>query len=132
MNMVITFPGNKKVDAAYKGFTVHTDQPLNEGGDNTAPEPFDLFLASIGACAGIYVSSFCQERGIDITDLKIILSFQRNSATWMVEQIDIHIQLPAGFPEKYRAAVIRSAGMCFVKKHLTNPPQFRFSTSVGE
>ncbi len=132
MDMVITFPGNKKVNSTYKGFTVHTDQPIDEGGDNTAPEPFDLFLASIGTCAGIYVASFCRERGIDTTDLKLLLSFQRNNTTWMVEQINIHIQLPAGFPEKYRGAVIRSAEMCFVKKHLANPPQFHLSTSIGE
>ena len=129
MDMVITFPGNKKVDSSYKGFTVHTDQPITEGGENTAPEPFDLFLASIGTCAGIYVSSFCNERRIDTTDLHLILSFIRNTATHMVEKIDIQIKLPSGFPEKYKSAVIRTAEMCFVKKHLITPPQFSISAS---
>ena len=127
MDMMITFPGNKKVDSTYKGFTVHTDQPVSEGGENTAPEPFDLFLASIGTCAGIYVSSFCNERQIDTTDLRLILSFIRNTATHMVEKIDIQIKLPSGFPEKYKSAVIRTAEMCFVKKHLVTPPQFSIS-----
>ena len=129
MDMMITFPGNKKVDSIYKGFTVHTDQPITEGGENTAPEPFDLFLASIGTCAGIYVSSFCNERQIDTTDLRLILSFIRNTVTHMVEEIDIQIKLPLGFPEKYKSAVIRTAEMCFVKKHLITPPQFRISVS---
>ena len=127
MDMMITFPGNKKVDSIYKGFTVHTDQPITEGGENTAPEPFDLFLASIGTCAGIYISSFCNERQIDTTDLRLILSFIRNTVTHMVEEIDIQIKLPSGFPEKYKSAVIRTAEMCFVKKHLTTPPQFSIS-----
>ena len=64
MQMDIRFPGGKKVDAVYKGFTVKTDQPRGEGGDGSAPEPFDLFLASIGTCAGIYALSFCQARGV--------------------------------------------------------------------
>ena len=130
MDMMITFPGNKKVDSAYKGFTVHTDQPVSEGGENTAPEPFDLFLASIGTCAGIYVSSFCRERRIDTTDLRLILGFHPNATTGMVERIDIQIKLPPGFPEKYKAAVIRTAEMCFVKKHLLTPPQFHFTASI--
>ncbi|MCX5882561.1 MAG: OsmC family protein [Deltaproteobacteria bacterium] len=130
MDMMITFPGNKKVDSTYKGFTVHTDQPIAEGGENTAPEPFDLFLASIGTCAGIYVSSFCKERQIDTADLFLILSFIRNAATHMVERIDIQIKLPSGFPEKYKSAVIRTAEMCFVKKHLSTPPQFCIFTST--
>ena len=130
MEMMITFPGNKKVDSNYKGFTVHTDQPISEGGENTAPEPFDLFLASIGTCAGIYVSSFCRERRIDITDLRLILGFYPNATTGMIERIDIQIKLPSGFPEKYQAAVIRSAEMCFVKKHLLTPPQFHITATI--
>ena len=127
MDMMITFPGNKKVDSNYKGFTVQTDQPVAEGGENTAPEPFDLFLASIGTCAGIYVSSFCNERQIDTTDLRLILGFIRNTATHMVDKIDIQIKLPSGFPKKYKSAVIRTVEMCFVKKHLITPPQFSIS-----
>jgi putative redox protein len=130
MDMMITFPGNKKVDSAYKGFTIHTDQPVSEGGESTAPEPFDLFLASIGTCAGIYVSSFCRERQIETTDLRLILSFYLNATTGMVERIDIQIELPSGFPEKYKVAVIRTAEMCFVKKHLLTPPRFLISAYI--
>ncbi len=67
-NMEITFPGNLKVDSTYKGFTLHTDQPKDEGGDGTAPEPFDLFISFIGTCAGVYVLFFCRERHIDTHD----------------------------------------------------------------
>lgn len=130
-SMRITFPGNKKVNSHYKGFTVQTDQPREEGGDNSAPEPFDLFLASIGTCAGIYVSSFCKERNIDFSDLHLTLAFETNEKTWMVEKIKIAIHLPAGFPEKYRQAVIRSAELCFVKKHLTQPPQFEITAAIA-
>lgn len=130
MEMVVTFPGGKKVDSDYKGFTVKTDQPIDEGGENTAPEPFDLFLASIGTCAGIYVSSFCSERGVDPKDVRLVLRFNRNESTHMVETIDIDIRLPVGFPEKYKAAVVRAAQLCFVKKHLETPPKFRLVASI--
>ena len=78
MEMEITFPGGKKVNSTYKGFTVETDQPKDEGGDGTAPEPYDLFLSSIGTCAGVYVVYFCDERGIDMSDLKMTVRFDRN------------------------------------------------------
>jgi ribosomal protein S12 methylthiotransferase accessory factor len=48
----------------------------------------------------------------------------------MVSQIDLEIQVPAGFPEKYRDSLIRSAELCAVKKHLENPPKFEVSTKV--
>jgi len=130
MEMVVTFPGGKKVDSHYKGFTVHTDQPIEEGGTHTAPEPFDLFLASIGTCAGIYVASFCSERGIDPKDIQLVLRFDRNEVTHMVSTIHIDIRVPREFPEKYKGAVKRAAQLCFVKKHLESPPQFQISCNI--
>jgi len=53
MELVISFPGGKRVDAQVGDFTLRTDQPKDHGGDGSAPEPFALFLASIGTCAGI-------------------------------------------------------------------------------
>lgn len=132
MEMVVNFPGNKRVDSTYKGFTVHTDQPVEEGGEGSAPEPFDLFLSSIATCAGIYVLSFCRERGIDSRGLKIVLGFDRNEKTWMVEKIRMQIVLPPGVPQKYRKALVRSAGLCTVKKHLAAPPAFEITAAEGD
>jgi putative redox protein len=100
--------------------------------DGSAPAPFALFLASIGTCAGIYVLSFCQQRGLSTDGLKIVQRMSTNPFTRMVEQIELDIQLPPDFPEKYKDAVIRSAELCAVKKHLENPPQFNVHTSVSQ
>lgn len=125
MSMKITFPGGKKVYAHYNGHTVETDQPVREGGDGSAPEPFSHFLTSIGTCAGIYVLSFCKERKIDTEGLTIDMDFKMHPKTFMIEDIDLKINLPEGFPEKYRNAVIKTANLCHVKKHLENPPKIR-------
>ena len=131
MEMEITFPGGKKVNSTYKGFTVETDQPKDEGGDGSAPEPYDLFLASIGTCAGVYVVYFCDERGIDKTGLKMTVAFERNEKTHLIEDVRIHIDLPPGFPEKYKSAVVRTAGLCTVKRSLSHPPRFSVEASIG-
>ena len=131
MDMEIVFRGGKRVNAMYKGFTIRTDQPEHSGGDNSAPSPFDLFLASIGTCAGIYILSFCQARDIPTRGLKLIQRTQRNSETRMIEKIIIEIQLPPGFPEKYRRTVIHSAELCAVKKHIHNPPAFDIYTTLS-
>jgi putative redox protein len=130
MDMRIYFPGGKKVNAEYNGFTHKTDQPGESGGENSAPSPFELFLASLGACAGFYVLSFCQQRGIDPTAIELRQSMERDPRTLRVTQVTIEIILPAVFPEKYRAAVIQAAQLCTVKKHLENPPKFNLFTTI--
>ncbi len=123
MDMQIRFPGGKRVDSIYKGFTVKTDQPETEGGDGSAPEPFDLFLSSLGTCAGVYVLYFCESRGLPTDGITMDLDFERNEKTHAMEKILIHLHLPDQFPQKYRKAVVKAAEMCTVKRTLLNPPE---------
>lgn len=124
MEMKIRFPGNKKVAAEFGGFTVMTDQPVEAGGDGSAPAPFDLFLASLGTCAGIFVLSFCRKRDLPTEGLEIVQTAEWNDETHLVTKVRLEIRLPAGFPEKYRDALISTASLCTVKRHLHQPPAF--------
>jgi putative redox protein len=96
----ITFDGNQKVSAHFREFTIHTDQPEKFGGENSAPEPFEIFLASIGTCAGFYVAAFCQSRSIPMDNMSIVQTVFRNDTTHMVEKVTLDIVLPPDFPEK--------------------------------
>lgn len=130
MEMEITFAGNKQVNATYKGFTIKTDQPTSEGGDGSAPEPYDLFLVSLGTCAGVYIVYFCESRNIPTEKISMALRFQRNEKNHLMEHVDIDIHLPSDFPDKYRKAVVRAAEMCTVKRNLVNPPEIQVN-AVG-
>lgn len=127
--MKITFPGGKKVNAELDGFTHKTDQALISGGEESAPEPFSVFLSSIGTCTGIYVLRFCQERNINTNGMEIIQSMNLNPFSGMIDEIKLNIILPEGFPDKYRKAVIKAANLCAVKKHMEKPPQFIITTT---
>jgi putative redox protein len=130
MEMTIRFPGYKKVSAEFEGFTVLTDQPKDAGGDGAAPAPFDLFLASIGTCAGIFVLSFCQKRAIPTDGIEILQTTERDEAKHLVSKIALEIRIPAGFPEKYRDSLVKAAELCTVKRHLMEPPRFEVTTKV--
>lgn len=132
LSMIVKFEEKAKVIASYKGMTITTDQPAPTG-DGSAPAPFDLFLASIGTCAGIYVKSFCDRRGIPTDGIQIEQSVtEYDKEKGLIKGMKLDIQLPADFPEKYRAAVISSASLCAVKKHLENPPTIETITSIVE
>lgn len=129
MDMQITFPGGKRVDAQYKGFDIKTDQPVAGGGEGSAPSPFDLFLASLGTCAGFYVMSFCQERNISTDDIHLVMRTERDPQKKMIGRVTIEIILPEEFPEKYLSAVRQAAGLCTVKRLIQDPPEFDIKTT---
>ena len=129
--MKIDFPGGSRVNAHFGQFTVQTDQSVDEGGDGAAPSPFSLFQAAIGACAGYYVLSFCRQRGISTDGIRLIQNAEKDPTTKLVGKITLDIQLPAEFPDKYLAAVIRAADQCTVKKHFQHPPAIEIVASMA-
>lgn len=134
MEMKITFPGGMKVNAELNGRVISTDQSVGDGGEGAAPSPFDYFLASLGTCAGIYVLSFCQHRGIATEGMSLTQRAEFATAEdgkRRLARVAIEITLPSGFPEKYRGAVVKAAELCAVKKAIMNPPEFEITTRVG-
>ena len=131
MQLEVYFEGNKKVYADFNGNTIKTDQPVRGGGDGTASSPFDLFLASIGTCAGIYLKGFCDSRGIDASNIRIIQTHTFNSHTHLIEKIELKAILPEDFPEKYKSAILAVMDQCAVKKHLANPPIITTTTNLN-
>ena len=121
----VTFPGGKRVDAHYDERTVHTDQSPKNGGEGSAPEPFDLFFVSIATCVGIYALEFCTTRNLSTKGLSVRLQAERDPEEKRYKEVKIAITLPDGFPEKYRQAMLRTAELCSVKKHIMTPPAFK-------
>lgn len=127
--MEITFPGGKRVDCDFDGFTVQTDQSRDHGGDGSAPEPFSLFLASLATCAGIYVLGFCQARNISTQGMRLVQ--ESTSENGRLKTVRLVITLPPDFPEKYVTAVKAAAAGCKVKKTLFDPPEVVIDAVAG-
>lgn len=130
MELPVEFPGGVRVRTTVRGFTVDTDQPAPLG-ENTAPPPFDLFLASLATCAGFYALRFCQERQIDTTGMSLRLTTEKNPDGKGLAKIGLALTTPPGFPEKYRDAIRRAMDQCAVKKLIHDPPEFAVEVNLG-
>jgi ribosomal protein S12 methylthiotransferase accessory factor len=128
----IVFGDGLKVNAEYKGFLVKTDQPVHEGGGGTAPAPFDYFLVSLATCAGLYALEFCQARKIPTERLGVSMSTERGTVSKMIEKVTIKLDLPPGFPPKYREAIVKAVDHCAVKAHILRPPQFEILANLRD
>ena len=130
MEMLIDFPGGARVDAHFGPYTVMTDQP-SKGMPGSAPTPFDIFLASLGTCAGIYVLGFCRQRGLPTEGIRIVQRSLSDPSSGMINEVELEIQVPPTFPKEYYEALVRTASLCKVKKHIENPPHFSVFTRVA-
>ncbi|MBN1938113.1 MAG: OsmC family protein [Candidatus Aminicenantes bacterium] len=126
----VAFPGGVRVATEYDGFVINTDQPVEDGGENTAPGPFILFLASLATCAGYYVAAFCLSRKISTDGIGLTMKAERDAKGKMISLVTFEISLPPDFPEKYVGAVIRAAETCTVKAHLQFPPDIETKAAI--
>jgi ribosomal protein S12 methylthiotransferase accessory factor len=124
----VSFPGGVAVEAVFKGHTVRTDQAAPLGADS-APTPFDLFMASLATCMGFYAVHFCRERGIATEGLRLSMETVRDPEKKRLSSIGVTLTLPPGFPEKYHAAIGRAVDQCAVKKHMFEPPAFELTVA---
>lgn len=131
MDMIITFPGGKRVDAEYGGFTIQTDQPRDEGGEDSAPSPFLYCLVAMGTCAGFYVLSYLQARDLPTDGVKLLQSHEADEKTGKLKKIGITIQVPPGIDEKHHKPLVRSAEKCTVKKLIEDRPVFEIRTETA-
>ncbi|MCK5850459.1 MAG: OsmC family protein [Kiritimatiellae bacterium] len=126
-NIKVTFPGGNRVDAHYEGRTVKTDQSVKNGGEGSAPEPFDLFFVSIATCAGIYALDFCDRYKLNSKGLGITLNIERDSEKKMFSPVNIEVTLPEDFPEKHKKTILKTINICTVIKHIVTAPKFNIT-----
>ena len=122
-SVFVTLAGGQRVEAQVGRHTVRTDQPESLGGEDSAPAPFDLFLASLGTCAGFFVQRFCAQRGIDTEGVRLTVrpSFGEEGT---LSDVDLTVDLPPLFPAKYREALVRVVDQCSVKRAIQAKPVF--------
>jgi ribosomal protein S12 methylthiotransferase accessory factor len=122
--VIVTLGEGSRVDVEIGGHHIHTDQPRADGGDDSAPAPFSLFEASIGTCAGYYVSAFLKARELPRAGVRVRQRLNFDPTTGSLQSVDLQIEVPPDFPEKYRPALVRVAEMCAVKKAIQAQPTF--------
>jgi len=123
VTITVTPAGGAKLAVTVDGFTIKTDLPVEKGGENTAPSPYKLFLSSIAACAGIYAVNFCRQRELPTEGLEVVQTWEHNESGSRLEKVHLDVNLPNGFPEKYRNALLKAVELCPVKRALADGPE---------
>ncbi|MDO9276811.1 MAG: OsmC family protein [Lutibacter sp.] len=106
--------------------------PFMNGAEITMNEsPFLIFLATAGMCSAVFVRSFMQQRGLPFQEVGITQKMNYDRTTNMVGNIDMVVDLPANFPEKYVSAIKNVIAQCPVKRHLAEPPTFNVIANLS-
>lgn len=122
MEMRVRCLGDKKFEMTTRRHGVLSDQPIDNGGEDSAMTPPELFLASLGACAAYYAEEYLRVRALPDEGLEIHLSAAKGDKPVRIVKINIDVIAP-GLNQRHRDGLLRAVDACLLKHTLAKPPE---------
>jgi putative redox protein len=110
--------------------TLSADEPVESGGGDTGPSPYELLLMSLGACTSITVRLFARRRNWPVERVIVRLRHSRVHATdcvrcedkaSLLDHIDVEVELVGALSDAQRAQLKSIAEKCPVHRTLSSP-----------
>lgn len=113
MELKVRYLGGHKFEASSRGHVVVSDQPLDNDGRDSGMTPPELFLASLGACAGYYASEYLRIRGLPDSDLEIRVSGSKGEHPARFTSLNIEVSAP-GLNQRHQHGIQRAVESCLI------------------
>jgi len=127
--VLIEYAGGMKLIARHRGLELVTDQPIQEGGENTALTPAEAFVAALGSCAGVYVLHFAKRHAIAVEGMTIEVDYTYAERPRRVGTMEVRVRMPQPVDPQQQAALQRAAEQCLVHNTLRHPPRVAIAVS---
>ncbi|MHB1172933.1 MAG: OsmC family protein [Lacisediminihabitans sp.] len=115
--------GGDRFDVNIRGHVISVDQPVADGGDDTAPTPTELFIASLASCVAFYARRYLARHDLPTEGLVVEATFDTGTRPARVSGIDVRLILPDGVPAERRDPLLAVASHCTVHNTLTTTPK---------
>lgn len=114
------YKGDMLFESKIGNHSVIIDVPPDMGGTDRGPTPPQLFVASLGSCIAAFVANYCNNTGIDATDMTVDVTFDKVEDPTRLVNIKVHVNLPHGDYKRREKALLRVAEHCPVHETISN------------
>jgi putative redox protein len=133
MQVHVDYKGKLQFQAIARDHRVWSDQPLEQGGEDTGMTPPEYFLASLGSCIGFYAVQYCQTRGLDASELKIDVSAEKTTdKPARLDDIRINLTLPIVLNAHQQRGLRAAVDACLIENTLIHSPTISTSITMPE
>lgn len=123
MEVTINHLGDVQFEVKARNHTVYCDQPVEAGGFDEGMTPPELFLASLGTCAGYYATQYAKGHKLATKGLRVRVSAEKAKAPVRLDDIRIRVEYPEALEERHRDGLLRAVHACLIHNTLLTPPK---------
>jgi putative redox protein len=105
-----------------RGHVVTVDQPRADGGEDSAPTPTELLVASLASCVAFYARRYLARHHLPTAGLSVTADYTMGTRPARVTDIKVDIEVPDGVPPERLDALLAVASHCTVHNTLTDLP----------
>jgi putative redox protein len=110
-------------DVRVRDHHVSADEPLETGGDDTAPSPQELLAASLASCTAVTLEMYAERKGWDVGPVEVDCEYtpaERGCPT----RFGLTVRLPDGLSEDQVQRLMQIAAKCPVHRTLDGEVMF--------
>jgi putative redox protein len=111
---------------------VISDQPEDNGGQNTGMTPPELLLASLGSCAAFYAAQYLKTRNLSQAGLEVSVTAEKLKQPARLGKFHIDVRCAAELSEEQTQAMFRSVHQCLVHNTLISVPEIAIEVHAGQ
>ncbi|MGD0448867.1 MAG: OsmC family protein [Candidatus Dormibacteria bacterium] len=126
----VDYEAGDRFRIAVRQHTISVDQPVADGGEDTAPTPTELFIASLASCVAFYARRFATRHDIPTDGLAVTAEFSMASHPARVGEITLQLHVPAELSPEQQASLLAVISRCTVHSTLMQPPEVRIELSA--
>jgi uncharacterized OsmC-like protein len=121
-SLSVTCEEGDRFAIAIGSHVVHVDQKVDDGGEDSAPTPLELFLVSLASCVAHYARRYLRRHELPVEGLRVDATWEMAKAPARVGAVSISLVVPPGVPDDRREALLAVASHCTVHNSIVQAP----------
>ena len=132
MEVKISHLGQVKFNIQSGSHTILCDQPVENGGEDSAMTPPELMLASLGSCAAFYAVQYLKARNLADSGVEVSVTADKLKQPARLGNFNIHVECPVPLSEEQTEGLRRSVHTCLIHNTLLSLPEVRIELAIAK
>jgi putative redox protein len=132
MEVKVSQLGGVKFAIQARSHVIVSDQPVNNGGEDSGMAPPEFLLASLGSCAAYYAAEYLRGRNLAQTGVEVTVTAEKLLKPARLGNFRVNVLSPVVLTPEQTEGLQRAVHRCLVHNTLLSPPEISIElSSIG-